>query len=399
MPHERKRLLENRVLNTMKHSPIVGILGQRQVGKTTLLESLVPKENYISLDKAIHLNSARMSPETFLDRDLKVLGIDECQLAPELFPALKERIRVNKKPGQFILTGSIRFTSRDIIRESLTGRIVSHELLPLCLSELHQFKLGNIFDFLHKSVPALEKIVHQRQKHLTEAMLREYLQKGGLPGICFFREKSVRDERFSAHLDTLLQRDIKLVFETTLPIEKLLRALRFIAKNQGRAFPFSELSRESKISLPSLQRLIPALEALFLIRRVPTLGDRKKDRFFLEDQGMASFLFQNVDLDFDLLRISFSQFLAQLKNFYGSHGILESFETRSGVVVPLVMDINGEKVGLIPIASEIPDTKTIAAAESFLRHYPKAFVGILTLGRDVALLGKRILAIPIRAVF
>src|SRR5882762_1273074 len=102
MPHSRKRLLKERIRMAMKHSPIVGILGQRQTGKTTLLESLVSSEDYVSLDKAIHLNAAKTHPESFIDRTSNVLGIDECQLAPELFPALKERVRSLKKPGQFL---------------------------------------------------------------------------------------------------------------------------------------------------------------------------------------------------------------------------------------------------------------------------------------------------------
>ena len=399
MPHERERLLERRIQESAKHSPIIGILGQRQVGKTTLLEKLIPKDNYITLDKAIHLNAARTNPEAFVRRGLETFGIDECQLAPELFPALKERVREVKKPGQFILTGSIRFSSRKIIRESLTGRIVNHELLPFCLAELHQYDILNIIELVRKPFASLQRHINQQLSNLSESHVFEFLEKGGLPGICFFREKSVRMERFAAHLDTLLQRDIKLVFETTLPIEKLLKALRFLARNQGRGFPITDLSRETRISTPALQKLIPAFEALFLIRRVTTLGDRKKDKFFLEDQGMASFLYRSDDPDYDVLRLCFSQLLAQVKHYYGNQGSIESFETRSGVIVPIVIDINGEKIGFLPIASEIPDTKTKAAAESFLNYYPKSQAIILTSGRDAAILSQKILALPFRGVF
>jgi uncharacterized protein len=402
MPHARNRLLQARIEKTLKHSPIVGILGQRQTGKTTLMESLVPTDHYVTLDKAMQLSAARTNPEAFLERGTALFGIDECQFAPELFPALKERVRLQKRPGQYLLTGSVRFTSRKLIRESLTGRIVSHELLPLCLAEMHEFEIGNAVKLLRLSLPRLQKAVKERLHVISEKIAGDYLEKGGLPGICFFREKAVRDERMSAHIETLLRRDIRLVFETTLPVEKLWMALRFIAMNQGKPLTLSTLSRESRISLPALLRLIPAFEALFLIRRVSTLGDRKKDRFFLEDQGMATFLHPGrssaLDGEFDLLRLVYSQCLAQMKYLYSGHESIQSFETRGGATVPLVLDVNGEKTGLVIVPGEAPDVKAIAAAESFIGRFPRAVVGILTRGRDVSSLAPGIRVLPYRAV-
>ena len=399
MPHSRKRLLQDKIRKSLTHSPIVGILGQRQTGKTTLLESLVPSDHYVTLDKQAQREAARRNPEAFLERGSGLFGIDECQLAPELFHALKERVRTSKKPGQYLLTGSVRFTSRKLIRESLTGRIVSHELLPFCLAELHEFEMGDVAKLLRLPAARLENVAQERLHLVSEKMSQDFLAKGGLPGICFFRDASVREERMNAHIDTLLERDLDLVFETTLPSEKLWKALRFLAGTQGKPLVFSDLSRETRISLPALRRLLPAFEALFLIRRVSTLGDRKKDRFFLEDQGMASFLNPTgpSNVEFDLLRLVFSQCLAQLKYRHGGHGSMQSFETRGGASVPLVLDIHGEKTGLIVVSSEAPDAKAVAAAESFLRSFPEAAVGILTRGRDVVSLSSQIRVLPYRA--
>jgi predicted AAA+ superfamily ATPase len=96
MPHLRKRYLSEILPNSTKFSSIVGVLGHRQVGKTTLTETTAKR--YITLD-------------------------------------LKEnREFAQKKPGQFILTGSVRFSSKKAIRESLTGRIIYHELIPFTVS-------------------------------------------------------------------------------------------------------------------------------------------------------------------------------------------------------------------------------------------------------------------------
>ncbi|MDZ4678454.1 MAG: AAA family ATPase [Oligoflexia bacterium] len=397
MAHQRQRLLQAQILKSIKHSPIVGIVGQRQTGKTTLTESLVSGERYVSLDQAVQLAAARTNPEAFLDRGTTLFGIDECQLAPELFPALKEAVRVLKKPGRFLLTGSVRFTSRKIIRESLTGRIVTHELLPLCIAELNDYKLGDVVNFLRLSLSEMQKICKNKIQLISEKSVADYLLKGGLPGICFFRDPHVRAERFNAHLDTLLRRDIQLVLETTLPFEKLFKTMQYFAFNQGKPLSISELSRFTRISAPSLRKLVPALEALFLIRRIETIGDRKKEIFFLEDQGMASFLTPRIDAEVDLLRFVFSQCLAQIKYLH-PHSSIRSYETRGGARVPLVLDVSGKMTGLIPTTLETPDTTAIASAESFLRRNPKAVVAILTRGKVVVPLSSKIIIVPYRAI-
>ena len=136
MPHQRARYVSASFLRALTHSPIVGVLGQRQVGKTTLVSSLANES--VSLDVAKNLEFANQNPDLFLENRSFPLGIDEAQLSPSLFPALKEWVRVHPKKGQVILTGSVRFTSRKAIRESLTGRIANVEVLPFTVSELKE---------------------------------------------------------------------------------------------------------------------------------------------------------------------------------------------------------------------------------------------------------------------
>jgi predicted AAA+ superfamily ATPase len=57
VPHHRSRYLENHIREGLKFSPIVGVLGQRQVGKTTLVESIAGS-NYLSLDDSAQLELA-----------------------------------------------------------------------------------------------------------------------------------------------------------------------------------------------------------------------------------------------------------------------------------------------------------------------------------------------------
>lgn len=109
MAHERKRHLTALLANLSALSPLIGLLGHRQVGKTTLLEAI--SQHYVTFDDEQTLAAARVNPAAFLTA-LRSLGtaLDECQLAEGLFPALKERVRKDRRPGQFYLAGSVRFS-------------------------------------------------------------------------------------------------------------------------------------------------------------------------------------------------------------------------------------------------------------------------------------------------
>ena len=91
--------------------------------------------SYSTLDRENTLLELEADTELFIQNRPRPFAIDEAQLAPRLFPALKEQVRIQKGMGQFLLSGSVRFTSRKAIRESLTGRISFVELLPFTRSE------------------------------------------------------------------------------------------------------------------------------------------------------------------------------------------------------------------------------------------------------------------------
>jgi len=169
MPHIRQRYVTNLIEKAKLLSPIVGLLGHRQVGKTTVLELLA--NSYSTLDSKSLLDMANKFPEEFLvNHHSGFQAIDECQLAPALFPALKEWVRKKKQPGQFLLSGSVRFTSRKLIQESLTGRIVNFELLPLSVSEIAQLELPQTLKMImtkltiEKAASALLSIENSNKK-------------------------------------------------------------------------------------------------------------------------------------------------------------------------------------------------------------------------------------------
>lgn len=392
MPHSRKRYLSTGIAKALKYSPIVGLIGQRQVGKTTLLNQNVAE--YVSLDRESHRLLADKDPETFLGGHQHPYGIDEAQLSPKLFPALKEHVRLNKAPGQFLITGSVRFTSRKVIRESLTGRIVSLELLPFTLSEIEGLPLPETIVGLMKD-PTEKKLVKLLEKNVRhrEAFAR-YLETGGLPGICFFRDVSVRREKFEGQLDTILNRDFRLIYPTTLLYASLRRLLVFLAEHQGEPLKLVEAARESQISTVTLPKVLFALEALFLIRPIEGRGIHKTS-YFLEDQGMASWLMRSSGSESrNIIRGLYSNLRQELWYRRSDKTSLFQWRTRNGAEVPLVFQNGEDTLGVIPTGDSVPTPKVMGSANSFLRSFPRGKVVIANAKNEIRVPNARLVFLP-----
>jgi predicted AAA+ superfamily ATPase len=376
------------------------VFGQRQVGKTTLLEAHCPG-GYVTLDRAQSRLELEADPDLFVSERPLGFAIDEAQLCPSLFPAIKDRVRVRKAPGQFLLSGSVRFTSRRAIRESLTGRIAHVEVLPFTISEAHGQPLP---DFLKELTSVarqqdLSRVVrkisvpgHSEQSH---DRVRHFLQTGGLPGICFFRAQEVRADRLQSHLDTLLNRDLRLVQATSVPDASLRELLAFLAKNQGDPFELNKAVRFSQISAVTIKKLLDAYEALFLIRRVASTGDLTRPTYFLEDQGMASWLLRrDFEEPSDLVRALYANLRQELAYRPERNGRIVQFRTKHHVAIPLVFEAEGVRVGVLPVMDREVRARHIATASAFLKKHPHHKLVITTAGDDVQYRSANLFVIP-----
>ena len=135
-----------RIETLFRSHPMVGILGPRQCGKTTLARDYLaerpePQVHYFDLEDPDHLNRLA-DPKLALERLEGLIVIDEIQRSPDLFPLL--RVLVDRRPRRqrHLILGS---ASRELIRQSsetLAGRIAYLELPP--------------FTALHAAVAALD---------------------------------------------------------------------------------------------------------------------------------------------------------------------------------------------------------------------------------------------------
>jgi predicted AAA+ superfamily ATPase len=381
MGHHRERHIKSLYYEMLAFSPLVGVLGHRQVGKTTFLERWATR--YLTFDDQQVLQQARENPKLFID---SLAGhhtvIDESQLVEGIFPALKERVRKSKVPGQVVLSGSVRFTSKASIRESLTGRIQYLDLLPFSISELAEDPLRkNLIQALaDRDVTQLQ---HRLSLPTTELNLRTkqiemYLKNGGLPGVCFIRKDSLRHDKVADQLKTILDRDLRQVYRSKLSFDELKGFLSEVAMMEGRPCDYQHFKRKTGLNPVTQKNLLNAFESIFLIRKVPILGDVQSFTYILEDQA------ESYDLtEGRLLR---SQQLMSLlyrnlrtETFYRSGAKIQEFQfrKRSGGVVPIAFKTLDSVVGFLMSDDSDPDRKTLGIAGTFLKHFPNAKVVIL----------------------
>jgi predicted AAA+ superfamily ATPase len=137
-----KRDVEARLKRSAKTRPVIVLTGARQTGKTSTFRHLFPDYAFVSLDLPTEAEQAEKEPQRFLQRNPPPVIIDEVQYAPGLFRHLKVAVDAQRRRnGQFLLTGSQKFTLMRNVSESLAGRADIVELETLSFAEIRELCL------------------------------------------------------------------------------------------------------------------------------------------------------------------------------------------------------------------------------------------------------------------
>jgi uncharacterized protein len=265
-----ERRLSVDITRLAEYFPIVGIVGPRQVGKTTLARVVMstwPKPClFLDLEDPEHLMSLQQ-PALFLERfaDHTVV-IDEVQRMPALFPVLRVLVDRKREPGRFILLGS---AAPDLIRqssESLAGRIAYVELSPLDWSEI-----AKEFDY------------------------STHWLRGGFPGSLLAPDDALSRDWRKNFVQTYLDRDLPQFGISADPI-LLGRLWAMLAHFSGGLVSWEKFSKSLSINTQTLQKYIRLYESAFLVRTlppyIPNIPKRlvKSPKIYLRDTGIMHYL-------------------------------------------------------------------------------------------------------------
>ena len=261
------RYSANNVKEALTDTPVVFVMGPRQVGKTTLVKTLINEMNgedweYITLDDQTQFEIAQADPVGFI-RNLpsKRIALDEVQRLPELFVSIKQAVDEQRTPGRFLLTGSANALLLPRLSDSLAGRMESVRLSTLSECEIHRRK-----------PTFLTKLLSQEAPSSQDTRVREHLLQRLIVG-CFPEPLQRTSERRSSawyqqYVSTLIQRDIRDLTHIDHPdlMAKLLKLTAFYA---GKLVNLTELGSKLGLDRLTIKKYMALLERLFLIEQLP----------------------------------------------------------------------------------------------------------------------------------
>jgi len=409
------RKLASDVLFALHHSPVVFINGPRQAGKTTLVQSLAAKDfpaDYISFDNVTQMAAAAASPETFLSSRKGTIIIDEVQLVPDIFRALKivvDNLRLaneSKVNGRFLLTGSANIMALPKLSDPLVGRMRIKTLLPFAGCEA----LSGNGNFLERIFNLDFAGIKTDKMPLNDVMrLATFPEISGKPS-------RVRSEWFDGYLTTMLQRDVRMLSELE-KIAVLPTMLRLLAARAGSLINDASIARDAGLNPVTSKSYRAILQAMFLTFDVQpwfrNISKRlvKSPKGYLADTLLLCHLLEwnlddlcdrRPDIYGHVVENFVATELAKLLTFSNLRARLLHFRTSDNKEVDFILERpDGRLAGI-----EIKSSDTVRSADfkgmKVLQDavYDDFVCGIvLYTGQNVVPFGEKLLAVPVSALW
>jgi len=260
------RIAEALINEYLKSFRVVGVMGPRQSGKSTMIRHLLKDSyTYVTFDSLEYRDLFNNDPVKFIQKFNRHAVFDEVQLVPELFPVIK--IVVDENPedkGRFVLTGSGQFLMSKNISESLAGRIGLVSLLPMQYAESP--------DSYHNNF-----ILYGGYPEIAAGNIAN-------PGIYF-----------DSYLNTYLQKDLRTMINVS-DLHAFTQLIRLLAARVTQTLNLSSISKEIGVTVSTLSKWVSVLEASYIIFLLnpyhDNLGKRlvKSPKVYFYDNGLLSFL-------------------------------------------------------------------------------------------------------------
>lgn len=280
-----KREVEDSIKEVNETFRVLALTGPRQVGKTTILKSIMSKNmKLVSLDDETYREEAKKNPKFFLETWGTPLFIDEAQYAPELFPYIKMVVDEDKAKGQFWLSGSQSFELMKGVSESLAGRVGIIKMNSLTYKEINNNVNGKFFD--PNNITESEKIGANE--------IFECIFKGGLPEL-YDVPKINRDRFYRSYIDTYIDRDVRLI-RNIGDLTTFEKFMRVIAMRNGKTLVYEDVASDIGVSAHTIKSWISVLVTSGIIYLLEPYHNKKIQRLthmpkiIFMDSGLACYL-------------------------------------------------------------------------------------------------------------
>ncbi|MDA3961721.1 MAG: ATP-binding protein [Planctomycetota bacterium] len=264
--------LVNQIATALARSRIVGLMGPRQCGKTTVARQFVAVDaiNYFDLEDPTSL--VRLDePMTALRPLQGLVVIDEIQRRPDLFPILRVLADREGDPARFLILGSASGELQRQAGESLAGRIESISMSGFRVAELAQAE-------------------PQQELISTETSTRLWL-RGGFPRSYLAGDEASSLAWRKAFVQTLLERDFPQ-WGVRTPATALLRFWTMLAHYHGQTWNAAEPARALGQSEPTMRHYLNLLTDALMVRQLQPYHANirkrqvKAPKVYIRDSGL-----------------------------------------------------------------------------------------------------------------
>lgn len=402
------RHIESHLRTLLSHFSCVVVTGVRQCGKTTLLAELPSDWRRFDMENSADRQQVLADPDQFLRLYPERLVIDEAQLAPMLFPALRVAIDHERgRKGRFVLSGS---SSPELVRrisETLAGRVGMLEMGPLTLAEAYELS-PSLFYGLVSQGAAPADILAQATPRLSAREVREYWFQGGYPEPWLNHDQAFRRLWHQNYLDTYLLRDIGALFPN-LNRDRYRQFTQLLGNVSGCIINNADLARTLGVSEPTVRDWLHIAHGTFLWRHIPA-WDRsaakqlvKHPKGYLRDSGLLHRLLHIGDAEqlaaHPVQGRSWEGMVVEtlLRGFEnaGIRVVPYHYRTRGGGEVDLVLE--GD-FGLLPVEIKLAsqtDKRALRSLVEFVGMHGCPFGLVVNNDEKPRLLSDHVLAMPV----
>ncbi|MFH0796345.1 MAG: ATP-binding protein [Candidatus Omnitrophota bacterium] len=399
----RKRWIVPALLSATKEHPVVVLTGARQVGKSTILleDPAFQDWKYFTLDDFNLLSMAHQEPEAIWQNQKKVI-IDEVQKEPRLLSTIKQAVD-RDRTVRFILSGSANLLLMEKSSESLSGRAVYFNLLPMSLAEIEGRPCPNILsDLLAGKFPSVGKATKPVPKpcHL--------MVEGFMPPILTIKTSQGQLRWWEGYIATYLERDLRQLSRVE-SLTDYRRVMEAIALRSGQLLNQTEVSRDVGVTQTRVYRYLNLLEVTCLLKKVPAFHLNRTSRlikhpkYYFIDPALASYLagyFTPEDLRaarelggiFEALVLLHLTILSELLL---PAGRIFYWRTVAGQEVDFILEQGKSLIAFEVKYSDTPRYDDTKGLRAFVKEFPEATAGVLVhTGEEVKFLGEKIIALP-----
>ena len=364
MKKYRKRIADEILTRKLEGKGAVLIEGPKWCGKTTTAEQVAASILYMDEPekKEQNITMSELNPKRLLKGAVPRL-IDEWQIAPKLWDAIRFEVDHRGELGQFVLTGSAVPADTKDITHSGTGRFTRLTMRPMSLYEsgdsTGEVSLKDLFDGAAEIDGASELDIDR---------LAFLVCRGGWPQAVDMRDEIALDQAMD-YYDAVVRSDINRADGVQKNSKKVHRLMRSYARNQGSQIPNTVLAQdvsandEVSMSDETVAAYVSALRKIFVVEDMPAWNPNLRFRTAIRSSDTRYYIDPSIaaaalgigpnDLVNDLKTFGFlfeTLCIRDLRVFADSlNGEVYHYRDRDGQECDAVAHLGNGKYGLIEI--------------------------------------------------